>query len=358
MNKLFREHLWKWALVFLDDFLVYSQSDESHFAHLRATFQLLRAANLKLKPKKYRLVQREVTYLSHIIGSEGIKVGPKKVEAVTNWPVPSTVKGVRSFLGFCNHYRRFVRNFAGIASPLSSLTKKKVPFVWTDECQAAFELLRRELITAPVLEFPDYNGSFIVGTDTSNTSLGAVLSNIIQGEERPLVYASRVLSKTETNYSTTKLEALAVVQAVKWFKSYIWGVKFVLRTDHSSLQWLFKQKEPDLMTFRMQQQLQEFDFEVVHRAGSKHGNADGLTRLLEEEPDWQPGEKEEAFGPCPQAIPLEEALRRVDRPQTDIVAMLSDGDVPDDNEAISWERTSLEISSLQKEDESIARVFY
>ena len=108
----------------------------------------------------------------------------------------------------------------------------------------------------------------------------------------------------------------------------------------------------------MQQQLQEFDFEVVHRAGSKHGNADGLTRLLEEEPDWQPGEKEEAFGPCPQAIPLEEALRRVDRPQTDIVAMLSDGDVPDDNEAISWERTSLEISSLQKEDESIARVFY
>ena len=131
MNELFREHLWKWALVFLDDVLVYSQSDESHFAHLRATFQLLRAANLKLKPKKCRLVQREVTYLSHIIGSERIQVEPKKVEAVTNWPVPSTVKGVRRFLGFCNYYRWFVRDFTGIASPLSSLTKKKVPFVWT-----------------------------------------------------------------------------------------------------------------------------------------------------------------------------------------------------------------------------------
>ena len=176
MNELFREHLWKWALVFLDDVLVYSQSDRSHFAHLRATFQLLRALNLKLKPKKCRLVQREVTYLSHIIGSEGIQVDPKKVEAVTNWPVPSTLKGVRSFLGFCNYYRRFVRDFAGIASPLSSLTKKKVPFAWTDECQAAFERLKRELITAPVLEFSDYNGSFIVDTDASNISLGAVRS--------------------------------------------------------------------------------------------------------------------------------------------------------------------------------------
>ena len=118
MNELFREHLWKWALVFLDDVLVYIQLDESRFAHLRVTFQLLRGANLKLKPKKCRLVQREVTYLSHIIGSEGIQVNPQKVEAVTNWPVPSTVKGVRSFLGFCNYYRRFVRDFAGIASPI------------------------------------------------------------------------------------------------------------------------------------------------------------------------------------------------------------------------------------------------
>ena len=123
---------------------------------------------------------------------------------VENWPVHKTVKGVRSFLGFCNYYRRFMKDFAGIASPLSSLTKKKVPFIWNDECQTAFDRLRKELITAPVLEFPDYMGTFILDTDASNTSLGAVLSNVINGEERPLVYASRVLSKTETNYSTTR----------------------------------------------------------------------------------------------------------------------------------------------------------
>ena len=248
MNELFREHLWKWALVLLDDVLIYSKCEEDHFSHLKATFQLPREANLKLKPKKCRLVQREVTYLSHIIGIEGIQVDPKKVEVVEKWPVPTTVKGIRSFLGFCNYYSRFVKDFDGIASPLSALTKKMVPFIWTDECQTAFDRLRKELITAPVLEFPDNTRTFILDTDASNTSLGAVLSNVINGEERPLVYASRVMSKTETNYSTTEREALAVVQAVKWFKSYIWGVKFVLRTDHSSLQWLFKQKEPDGMT--------------------------------------------------------------------------------------------------------------
>ena len=110
------------------------------------------------------------------------KWDPKKVEVIENWPVPKTVKDVRSFLGFCKYYRRFVKDFAGIASPLSSLTKKEVPFIWNDECQTAFDRLRKELITAPVLEFPDYTGTLILDTDASNTSLGAVLSNVINGE--------------------------------------------------------------------------------------------------------------------------------------------------------------------------------
>ena len=167
------------------------------------------------------------------------------------------------------------------------------------------------------------------------------------------------MSKTETNYSTTKREALAVVPAVKWFKSYIWGVKFVLRTDRSSLQWLFKQKEPDGMTFRMQQQLQEFDFNVVHRAGAKHGNADGLSRMLEEGPDWMPGEKEKAFGSCPEPISLEEALQEVNQHRVETVAMVSDEtDGEEEVDTITWERTPSEISALQKEDKAVAQVFY
>ena len=242
---------------------------------------------------------------------------------------------------------------------MSALTKKKAPFIWTDDCHTAFDRLRKELVTAPVLEFPDYTGTFILDTDASNTSLGAVLSNVINGEERPLVYASRVMSKTETNYCTTKREALAVVQAVTRFKSYIWGVKFVLRTDQSNLQWLFKQKEPNGMTFRMQQQLQEFDFNVVQRAGAKQGNADGFSRMLEEGPDWMPGEKEKAFGSCPEPISLEEALQEASQHLVETVAMVSDEtDGEEEVETIIWERTPSEISALQKEDEAIAQVFY
>ena len=145
---------------------------------------------------------------------------------------------------------------------------------------------------------------------------------------------------------------------MKWFKSYIWGVKFVLWTDHSNLQWLFKQKEPDGMTFRMQQQLQEFDFNVVNRAGAKHGNADGLSRMLEERPDWMPGEREKEFGSCPEPISLEEALQEASQHRVETVAMFSDETNGEEEvETITWERTHSETSSLQKKDEAIAQVF-
>ena len=153
-------------------------------------------------------------------------------------------------------------------------------------------------------------------------------------------------------------EALAVVQAVKWFKPYIWGVKFVLRTDHSSLQWLVRQKEPDGMTFRMQQQLQEFDFNVVHRAGAKHGNADGLSRMLEEGPDWMPGEKEKAFGSCPERMSRELALQKAKQHQVETVTMISETQEEDEEETITWERTPSEISTLQREDDAMSQVFY
>ena len=156
------------------------------------------------------------------------------------------------------------------------MTKKYQRFSWDTKCEAAFQTLKDALTNEPLLAYPDYS-VFIVDTDASNTQLGAVLSNVIDGVERPLVYASRVLSKTECQYATTKREALAVVQAVKWFKPYIWGLKFIIRTDNASLKWLFRQNA-DEMTFRMLQKLQEFNYEFVHRAGEKHGNTDGLSR--------------------------------------------------------------------------------
>ena len=192
-------------------------------------------------------------------------------------------------------------------------------------------------------------------TDASNVSLGAVLSNVVDGVEHALVYSSRILSKTEAMYSTTKREALAVVQALKWFKPYIWGLKFVVRTDHASLRWLFRQNA-DGMTFRMLQVLQEFEFEVVHRAGNKHANADGLSRMIEEEPEWRPGEKEELMGDCPEPCSLENALSRL-KDQCCVVNAVS---ASDDNltDAVVWERAEPDVRKMQREDNSMSWIFY
>ena len=139
-------------------------------------------------------------------------------------------------------------------------------------------------MTAPVLQYPDYSGSFLVDTDASNVSIWAVLSKEINGVDRPLVFSSRVLCRTEMMYSTTKREALAVIQALKWYRPYLLGVSFVLRTDHASLRWMFRQGV-DGMTLRMIQKLQEFDFTFVHIAGNQHGKADGRSRRTSKEPD-------------------------------------------------------------------------
>ena len=279
-------------------------------SHLRCTFQRLREANLKLKPKKCCLLQREVAYLGHIVDKEGSRPNPEKLAALESWPTPTTVTGVRSFIGFCSYYRKYIRGFAEIARPLHALTKKSVKFTWKPEHTEAFDQLRNELVRGPVLSFPDFSQPFIIDTDASNNSLGAVLSNVIDGEERPLAFMSRVLSKTETMYSTTKREALAVVQALSWFRSYILGLKIVIRTDHASLRWMFRQNA-DGMTFRMVQKLQEYDYTIVHRPGNKHGNADGLTRREDPREDWKDGELEALRGQCPEPKPYEEALEDV-----------------------------------------------
>ena len=201
----------------------------------------------------------------------------------------------------------FHQRFCWIAKPLHQITKKNSRFIWNPECHNAFEKLKEALIGSSVLKHPDYNSPFIVDTDASDNSLGAVLSNIVDGVEYPVAFASRVLTSAECRYSTKKREALAVIQAMKWFMPYIWGTQFVPRTDHASLQWLFRQND-DGMIFRMLQRLQEFDFQVVHRPGEKHRNADGLSRQCSITPELTEAERLVMFGSCPSTNSLEDAL--------------------------------------------------
>ena len=279
MDRVLHGLSWSTLLVYLDDVLVISQTVEQMLERLREVFLRLRAANLKLHPEKCRLFQREVGYLGHLVSEKGVAPNPEKIQDVLDWPKPRDVKEVRQFLGLTGYYRRFVKGYANIALPLIELTKKGVPFEWSEACELAFDKLKRLLTESPILGYPRDEGALYLDTDASNFAVGAVLSQVQDGQEKVLAYASKALSPAEQNYCTTRRELLAVVKFTTHFRQYLLGRPFVVRTDHSSLRWLVHMKDPMQGQFsRWLEILSEFNFKVEHRAGVAHGNADALSR--------------------------------------------------------------------------------
>src|SRR6267154_1081805 len=192
------------CLVYLDDIILYSQTVEEHLIRLCILFDRLRKANLKLKPSKCHLLQKEVKFLGHVISAGTVATDPEKTEKVASWPRPQNVTEVRGFLGFASYYRRFLRNFSGIATPLHALTAKNVRFHWSEECEIAFQTLKTNLISSPVMAMPLDEGEYRLDTDASNIAIGAVLSQVQNGEERVIAYGSRTLNKSERNYCVTR----------------------------------------------------------------------------------------------------------------------------------------------------------
>ena len=196
----------------------------------------LRSYNLHVKASKRTFGATKVVYLGHTVSAQGIHTNPKKIEAVRTLTAPQNIEQVRSFLGLAGYYRKFIPNFATIASPLVTLTKKVSSFVWGESQMKAFELLRKHLCSAPILAYPSFDKPFLLQTDASNTGLGAVLAQIDNhGNEQVIAYASRTLSSREKNYTTMEKEALAVVFATNHFRVYLLGNKFKLITDNSAL---------------------------------------------------------------------------------------------------------------------------
>lgn len=266
------------CLVYLDDIIVLGRSFAHQLKNLELVFERLRTANLKLNPKKCNLFRRRVNYLGHVVSDEGISVDPEKTRAISEWPVPLNKHEIRSFLGLCTYYRRYVKGFANIAKPLTRLTEEKRIFEWNSDCQAAFEELKRTLVSAPILGYPRSEGKFVLDTDASNMAIGGVLSQLQDGEERVIAYFSKVLSKPERNYCVTRRELLAVVKSIEHFHKYLYGRRFLLRTDHAALMWLLRFKSPEGQVARWIERLQEYDYESVHRSGTTHRNADALSR--------------------------------------------------------------------------------
>jgi len=266
------------ALCYIDDIIVFSKSFTQHLIDLRKVFLRLRHANIRLKPSKCKFGSPEVKYLGHVISRDGIAPNPDKIAAVKDFPVPKNVKGVRSFLGLANYYRRFVCNFAKIAVPLNALTRKDKKFVWTTDCQSAFDFLKTSLCTAPILAYPDFTQEFILHVDASDHALGYVLAQKQNDKEVVIAYAGRDLNPAERNYSATEREALGVVAAIKRFRPYLHGQKFIVYTDHNALKWLMNIKDPSGKLARWSLLLQQFDFTIEHRPGVNNGNADALSR--------------------------------------------------------------------------------
>ena len=235
---------WAQCLVYIDDVVVVGWTFDEHLQNLKAVFERLRQAGLKLKPSKCVFFQRSVQYLGYIVSTRGIQPDPEKLEKVTTWPTPSSVKSVQQFLGIANYYRRFVRNFAKIAQPLHHLTKQKIPFKWSTEYEVSFTTLKEHLTSAPLLVFPDFTKPFILDTDASDVGIGAVLAQRDdQGREQVVAYGSRLLRKAERKYCVTRRELLAAVFFTNQFRPYLFGRQFILRTDHGSLAWLRNFKE-------------------------------------------------------------------------------------------------------------------
>lgn len=264
--------------VYLDDIVLYASSLREHEIKFEKLAARLREANLKLQPDKCEFLRREVGYLGHIIGEDGVKPDPKKVEAVKRFPRPTNAKTIKQFLGLAGYYRRFIPNFSRIAKPLTNLLKKETAFVWNNEQAEAFAHLRDALCSQPLLQYPDFTKPFIVTTDASNNAIGGILSQGTVGKDLPISYVSRLLNKAEQNYSTIERELLAIVYCVNHFRPYLFGRKFQLVTDHKPLVWLNSVKDPTSRLVRWRLKIAEYDYEVIYKAGKINANADALSR--------------------------------------------------------------------------------
>ena len=270
------------AFAYLDDIIIVTETFEEHLYWLSKVIGRIRDANLKINAGKCEFCCSQVRYLGFLVNESGLQVDPEKTAPILEYPTPRSVKELRRFLGMASWYRKFIPNYATLSSPLTLLLKKKERWRWTGDQFLAFEQIRACLTSAPVLSCPNFDIPFELQTDASNTGLGAVLCQTVDGVEHVVSYASRTLSDAEKNYSTTEKECLAVIWAIQKFRAYLEGYHFTVVTDHSCLRWLHNLKNPTGRLARWALSLLEYSYDIVHRKGSSHHVPDALSRMFED----------------------------------------------------------------------------
>ncbi|GJS55176.1 putative reverse transcriptase domain-containing protein [Tanacetum coccineum] len=265
MNRVCKPYLDKFVIVFIDDILIYSKSKEEHSEHLKIILDLLKKEKLYAKFSKCDFWLESVQFLGHVINREGVHVDPVKIEAIKNWPIPTSPTEVRQFMGLVGYYRRFIEGFSLIAKPLTKLTQKNKKFEWGADEDEAFQKLKRDLCTAPILALPEGPDDFVVYCDASLKGYGAVLMQ----RDKVIAYASRQLKTHEENYTTHYLELGVVVFALRLWRHYLYGIKCVVYTDHKSLQYILDQKELNMRQRRWIELLSDYDCEIRYQSPVK-----------------------------------------------------------------------------------------
>ncbi|KAK5819228.1 hypothetical protein PVK06_024200 [Gossypium arboreum] len=274
MNRIFRPYLDRFVVVFIDDILVYSRNETEHAEHLRLVLQILRDKQLYAKFSKCEFWLREVSFLGHVVSASGIRVDPNKISAILNWKPPRNITEVRSFLGLAGYYRRFVKGFSTIATPMTKLLQKDVKFEWTEKCQKSFDQLKTYLTEAPILVQPESGKEFVIYSDASLLGLGCVLMQ----EGRVVPYASRQLKPHEKNYPTHDLELAAIVFALKIWRHYLFGERCHVYSDHKSLKYLMTQRDLNLRQRRWLELLKDYELIIDYHPGKANVVADALSR--------------------------------------------------------------------------------
>lgn len=271
------------VFVYMDDVIVYGSNLKDHNEKLKEVFERLKCSNLKLQPDKCEFLRKEVIFLGHKITENGVQPNPDKVKCVQEYPIPKNIKDVQAFLGLCNYYRRFIKDFASIAKPLTDLTKKGNAFNWTETQQNAFQTLKFKLCSEPILKYPNFQEPFILTTDASDFAISGILSQGNIPDDLPVSYASRTLNPAERNYSTIEKELLAIVWAVRYYRPYLYGRTFTIYTDHKPLTYLFNVKDPSSRLLRWRLKLEAYSYTIKYKPGKKNNNADALSRAFNPE---------------------------------------------------------------------------
>lgn len=286
MHQILRPFLDSFVIVFLDDILIYSRTLAEHQRHLRQVLDALRANQLYCKESKCAFFKDSVEFLGHVIDRDGVHMMESKVKAIREWPTPTSVEDIRSFLGLAGYYRKFIKGFSNIAAPLTELLKKGTRFIWSESLENSFRSLITAITTAPTLILPDPTKPYVITADACGYGIGACLMQDHGRGLQPIAFLSKKLTDAELRYPNHERELLALYRTLKEWRHYLYGSKFVLKTDHRNLLWLLTQKQLSSRQMHWLQYFQDFGgvIPIEHVAGRLNGVADGLSRRADHKP--------------------------------------------------------------------------